>query len=155
MTQVNSFAAIVSVYLPVFWVFVYFPAMRHDWRSGLVITLLSALFLESQYPETRGVLLPLMMILFLMLHFRRSKVVDSKTRTQIAVASFVHWLLVMIPTAVLQLFQASLEGQNLWFRALQDAITGQIFLLLVFPILSVGSVLLEGRDLGEEGSVSV
>lgn len=80
---------------------------------------------------------------------------DSKTGSQFAVASLVHWLLVMIPTAVIQLFQASFEGQNLWFRALQDAITGQIFLLLVFPVLSVGSVLLEGRDLGDEGSVSV
>lgn len=80
---------------------------------------------------------------------------DSKIGTQIAIASIVHWLLLVVPTAVMQLFQATFEGQNLWFRMLQDAVTGQIFLLLVFPILSVGSVLLEGRDMGEEGSVSV
>ena len=80
---------------------------------------------------------------------------DSKIGTQIAIASIVHWLLLVVPTAVMQLFQATFEGQNLWFRMLQDAVTGQFFLLLVFPILSVGSVLLEGRDMGEEGSVSV
>ena len=154
MTQINSFAAMASVYLPVFWVFVYFPGMRYDWRPGLLITVLSALFLESQYPETRGIFLPLMIVLFLLLHVRRSRAVDSKTGTQIAIASAVHWILILIPTAVMQLFHVSFEGQNLWARTLQDGVTGQMFLLLIFPVLSVGSVLLEGRDMGDEGSVS-
>ena len=154
MTQVNSFAAIFSVYFPVYWVFVYFPAMRHDWKVGLTVTALSGIFLESQYLEMRSIFLPLMLVIFLLLHFRRTKVVDSKSGTQIGIASLVHWILVMIPTGVLQLLHSELGSRDLWLRALQDAVTGQLFLFLIYPLLMVGSVVLEGRSAGDEGVLS-
>lgn len=156
MTQINGFAAYASLYFPIFWVFVYFPATQHAWQSGLAITVLSGIFLESQYTEIRGLYLPLMLVIFLALHFRRSRVVDSKTSTHLGLASIVHWILILIPTAILQALGRVVEDPHLlWQRTLQDGVSGQLLLLLIFPVLSVGFVMISGRQLGEEGSISM
>ena len=155
MTQINDFAALVSLYLPIFWVFVYFPAMQHSASTGVSITLLAGLFLESQFPEIRGFYLPLMMLVFLVLMYRRSKVVDSKNSTQIAIASLVHWILMIVPSGVLHLTGRHPHTDLLWQRTLQDGVTGQLMLFFLYPVLTIGFVLMGGRKVGEEHSISV
>ncbi len=155
MTQINDFAALVSLYLPIFWVFVYFPAMQHSTTTGVSITLLSGLFLESQFTEIRGFYLPLMTLIFLVLIYRRSKVVDSKNSNQIAIASLVHWILTIVPSSVLHLTGRHPHPDLLWQRTLQDGVTGQLMLFILYPVLTIGFVLMGGRRVGEEHSISM
>ena len=106
MTQVNGFATMLSLYFPVFWVFVYFPAVYHKTQTGFMITVMSGVFFESQFAAFRGGLLPLMVVIFLILRYRRSIVVDTKHNTRIWIATLVHFAMTLFPSLYLWQFDA-------------------------------------------------
>jgi len=153
MTQINSFSSWISLYFPIFWVFVFFPAMLHAWQVGFPITLLCGLFVESQFEILRGIYLPLMLLVYCVLLYRRSKVADTKNSIQIGIASLVHWVLVIVPSCILDLRHEFMDASLMWQRTFQDGLAGQLALFIIFPILSVTFGFLGGSNIGDEGNV--
>ena len=150
VAQLNFFAGWLSINIPVYWVFVFFPVMTLEWREGLIITLICGVFLESQYESFRGILLPLLMVVFVFLHYRRSQLNDGNYRTLLWLASLTHLILVLCMSAVLLI-----RGEHSWsylsLRTLQDWFTGQLALFVLFPVLWFGALVLNGDDRFQNG----
>ena len=153
--QINAFASYVALYVPIWWVFVFFPAMQHSRRAGLLITVLSGLFFESQYVPLRGILLPVMLGMFALLLQWRSRTPDSGNRVPYALASLTHWILVMFPSVLLWYFERVPAYEGFWVRVLIEGACGQLLLLLLLPLLSLLWFRMEGYRTGEDLSGTV
>ena len=154
VAQLNFFVAWLSISIPAYWVFVFFPVMTLDWREGLVVTLVCGLFLESQYEGFRGILLPLLMGVFVFLHYRRSQLNDSNYSTLLWLASLSHLIVTSGMSAVL-LIRGEQALSYLLLRTLQDWFTGQLALFVLFPAFWFGALVLnsDGRFQNGYGEV--
>lgn len=150
LAQLNAVASLASLFFPMWWIFVYFPAMQHSAKLGLPVTLVAGVFFESQFPPLRGLLLPVMLAVFLLLSYQRSQSFERRKGALLMMASVVHWVLVAVPSALLWFFERVPEFEGFWWRVLQDAVCGQILLFLVFPLLSLLWLLVDGHAPGEE-----
>lgn len=141
--QVNCFMGWLSMSIPVFWVFVFFPVMTLEWEEGMVLTAISGLFFESRYPEFRGTLLPLFLGLYLYLYYQKTQLHDSGYRSLLWLASLSHLIIVIAMSAVI-LMRGGHAFSYLALRTLQDWLTGQLAMFLLFPLLWFGFHLLNG-----------
>ena len=141
--QVNFFMGWLSVSIPVFWVFVFFPVMTLEWEEGLILTAISGLFFESRYVEFRGMLIPLFVGLYLYLYHRKMQMHDTSYRPLLWLASLSHLILIVAMSAIVLIGGGHTLGY-LTLRSLQDWLTGQLALFLLFPLLWFGFHLING-----------
>jgi hypothetical protein len=144
MAQVNFFMGWLSISIPIYWIFVFFPVMTMGWIEGLTLTCVFGIFLESQFTEFRGVLIPLFLGLFLYLHHRRVQLFDSNYRVLLWLASLTHFVIVVSMSLVMFL-RGQAEVNYLLLRTLQDWFSGQLLLFLFFPVLWFGFMILNGN----------
>lgn len=145
MAQVNFFVGWLSICIPVYWIFVFFPVMTMSWEAGITLTFVFGIFLESQFAGFRGILLPGFLALFLYLHHRRVQLFDMSYRTLLLLASLTH-LVIVTGMSIVLLFRGQIEVKYLLLRTLQDWISGQLVLFLFFPVLWFGFMILNGNS---------
>ncbi|MCG8525236.1 MAG: hypothetical protein MI748_02570 [Opitutales bacterium] len=131
MRQVNSLAAVGSLYFPALWVYAYFPAFKLPWKQGFLLVLLSGIVIETQIFEFRGLLIPALILTHVWMRYESSKPDDFTFAKHLWFASFAHLFLVVWLT-LLHMTRGDSSIGYVGVRFLQDWLCGQ---LLVLPLV--------------------
>jgi hypothetical protein len=133
---INHFAAMLFVSIPVFWVFVFFPAMTLNWGLGLTVISVFGLLVESQFTVFQGGYLPACIGLFLYLQYRRAQIFDWNFKHYLVLASISHLWLVTVMSLM-----ALLNGKlGSWEIFVTSVVTDWLLGQMLVPLL-VGSLL--------------
>jgi hypothetical protein len=134
--QWNHMLSWWSWHVPVYWVAVFFPAMRLPGPSGLIVVLLAGLAFEARGVELRGWWLPGMVALFWFLQMRRQQTMELRRGMIVFLASVSHLATCLYLTTGMALLQPLWrEGERLGVRLFQDWLLGQLVLFLILPVL--------------------
>ncbi|MBN2234336.1 MAG: hypothetical protein JW706_04245 [Opitutales bacterium] len=131
----NHILSIWGIWIPGFACFMVFPSVFFKPPTAIALTLVGTLAIETTYPDLRGWMIPIGLLISADLIRRRADYRVKSWNLMLIYGSAIHWILMVFMTLLL----ANSIGPSSAFtrKLLIDAMAGQVTLLLGLPALAV------------------
>lgn len=130
----NHILATWGIWIPCFACFLVFPSAILRPPGAIILTLITALTIETTYPDLRGWMIPVGLLISADLIRRRADYRIRSWNLMLVYATAIHWLMMLSMTI---LHSDAIGPSSAFFRKLAiDSMAGQVVILLCMPALA-------------------
>lgn len=130
----NHILATWGIWIPAYACFLVFPSAIFKPPGAIILTLIAALTIETTYPDLRGWMIPVGLLISADLIRRRADYRLKSWNLMLVYATAIHWMMMVFITVI---HPEAIGPSSAFFRKLLiDSMAGQVVILLCMPALA-------------------